>query len=109
MAESEKTYSVEKQIEALNQQYEALLERGAEFRVLRDIKDRLKELKRQLNGDGKSNHTPGHDGKGNHNPGHDGKTNHNPRHDGETNQNPGHDGKSYHNSGQDGSHMDGTG
>src|SRR5688572_14954718 len=54
MAESGKTYSVEKQIEALNQQYDALLERGAEFSVLRDIKDRLKELKRQLNGDGRS-------------------------------------------------------
>lgn len=54
MAKSGKEYELEEQIKLLNEKYDALLERGAEFRVLREIKDRLKELKMQLsmNGNG---------------------------------------------------------
>jgi ATP-dependent Lon protease len=54
MAKTAKEYELEEQIKLLNEKYDALLERGAEFRVLREIKDRLKELKMQLsmNGNG---------------------------------------------------------
>lgn len=54
MSKSGKEYELEEQIRILNEEYDALLERGAEFRVLREIKDRLKELKLQLsmNGNG---------------------------------------------------------
>jgi ATP-dependent Lon protease len=56
MAKSGKEYELEEQIKILNEKYDALLERGVEFRVLREIKDRLKELKMQLsmNGNGSS-------------------------------------------------------
>jgi prefoldin subunit 5 len=56
MAETVKKNSLEAQIEALNQEYDALLERGAEFSVLREIKDRIKALKSQFpsNGNGKA-------------------------------------------------------
>ena len=54
MAKSGNEYELEEQIKLLNEKYDALLERGAEFRVLREIKDSLKELKMQLsmNGNG---------------------------------------------------------
>ncbi|HEX6192469.1 MAG TPA: hypothetical protein VFZ42_08895 [Chitinophagaceae bacterium] len=43
---------LEAQVQLLNQQYEAALENGEEFSVLRQIKDRLKELKDQLQSNG---------------------------------------------------------
>ena len=53
---STSTTDLEKQIQLLNQQYEAALERGEEFSVLRELKDRLHQLKDQIaaNGNGHS-------------------------------------------------------
>jgi hypothetical protein len=67
MAESAKKNSLEAQIDALNREYDALLERGAEFSVLRDIKDRVKALKSQLpsngHGNGQMGRSPSEDGE----------------------------------------------
>ena len=51
---STNTSHLEKQVHLLNQQYEAALERGEEFSVLREIKDKLHQLKDQIaaNGNG---------------------------------------------------------
>lgn len=64
MAEAVKKNSLEAQIAALNQEYDALLERGAEFSVLREIKDRIKALRSQLasNGNGKPGKDPSQNG-----------------------------------------------
>ena len=53
---STNTSHLEKQVQLLNQQYEAALERGEEFSVLREIKDRLHQLKDQIaaNGNGQA-------------------------------------------------------
>ena len=52
---------LEKQVQLLIQQYEAALERGEEFSVLRQIKDQLHQLKEQIaaseNGQSKSEET----------------------------------------------------
>ena len=60
---STNTSHLEKQVQLLNQQYEAALERGEEFSVLREIKDRLHQLKDQItaNGNGQSPQQPAAD------------------------------------------------
>jgi len=47
---------LEVEIQLLNEQYETALEKGEEFSVLREIKDRLKELKDQIAGNGYAQH-----------------------------------------------------
>ena len=49
---STNTSHLEKQVQLLNQQYEAALESGEEFSVLREIKDRLHQLKDQITANG---------------------------------------------------------